>query len=151
MKLSTKGRYAVVALSDLVLEGGSDYVRLSEIAKRQNISQQYLEQLFVKLRRTGIVESSRGPRGGYRLSRPPEHVNISEILLAVDESIGKPVLGKRTGTMSGSQAQSLANRLWESLSAQVYVHLHNITLLDIVTNGISPCPAVPNLLKIVDE
>jgi len=151
MKLSTKGRYAVVALSDLVLEGGDTHIRLSDIANRQNISQQYLEQLFVRLRRTGIVESLRGPRGGYRLARLPDTITIAEILLAVDESLGRQTISNGSTVMSGTRAQSLANRLWESLSAQVYVHLHNITLEDIVVNRISPCPAVPDLLNIVDE
>ena len=152
MKLSTRGRYAVVALSDIVLADSEEHLSLADIASRQKISQQYLEQLFVKLRRAGIVQSMRGPSGGYRLSKSPDSITISAILSAVDEPAGVYAVGKGgTGSLSGTKAQSLANRLWESLSAQVYVYLHNISLADIVENRLSPCPAVPHLLNIVDE
>ena len=80
MKLSTKGRYAMVALVDLVLNGSDRLVSLVEISERQNISLAYLEQLFVKLRRAGIVKSVRGPSGGYKLSSVPDKVRMSEIL-----------------------------------------------------------------------
>ena len=92
MKLSTKGRYAMVALADLALaekaSGGEDLTSLAAISKRQDISLPYLEQLFVKLRRAGLVEAVRGPGGGYRLSRSPDAIRISEIMEAVEETIG---------------------------------------------------------------
>ena len=87
MKLSTKGRYAMIALTDLAAQGPERLVSLSEIAERQDISLAYLEQLFVKLRRAEIVDSVRGPGGGYRLARPVGEVRISEILAAVDETM----------------------------------------------------------------
>lgn len=152
MKLSTKGRYAVVALADLALTPENELLSLSEISKRQDISLPYLEQLFVKLRRGGLVESVRGPGGGYRLARPASQVRISEILGAVDETVSAMHTGAgASGGVSGSKAQSLSNRLWEGLSAHVYVFLHQTRLSDVVGNELVPCPAVPALLHVVDE
>ena len=87
MKLSTKGRYAMVALADLALQPGDQLVSLGEISKRQDISLPYLEQLFAKLRRNGLVESIRGPGGGYRLSRQDHEINVAEIVDAVGDKI----------------------------------------------------------------
>ena len=152
MKLSTKGRYAMVALADLALAKPEDLVSLAEISKRQDISLPYLEQLFVKLRRAGLVESARGPGGGYRLARLPAEIRVSEILEAVDETVNALHAGAgATGGVSGSRAQSMTNRLWEGLSAQVYVFLHQTRLSDVIGNGLKPCPAVPALFQLVDE
>ena len=87
MKLSTKGRYAMVALCDIALHGGSDLVTLSDISKRQKISLAYLEQLFVKLRRAELVIASRGPGGGYKLGKTVHEIRVSDVLEAVDESL----------------------------------------------------------------
>ncbi len=152
MKLSTKGRYAMVALADLALEEGDGFVTLTDISARQNISLAYLEQLFVKLRRSGLVESVRGPGGGYRLARSSNSIRVSDVLEAVDEDIDAFSGGfTLSGGNSGTKAQSLTNRLWEGLSAQVYVFLHKVSLSDIVSNDLAPCPAVPNLLRVVDD
>lgn len=152
MKLSTKGRYAMVALADLALAKSDDLVTLAEIAKRQDISLPYLEQLFVKLRRAKLVESVRGPGGGYRLARPPSEIRVSEIMEAVDETVSAMHTGAgASGGLSGSQAQSLTNRLWEGLSAHVYVFLHQTRLSDVIRNEMRPCPAVPALFRVVDE
>lgn len=152
MKLSTKGRYAMVALSDIALQDQSKLVTLGEIAERQDISLPYLEQLFVKLRRGGLVTSVRGPGGGYRLARPAVDIRVSEILAAVDEKVDAMHKGAgASGGASGSRAQSLTNRLWEGLSAHVYVFLHQTRLSDVVRNDLAPCPAVPNLFAVVDE
>ena len=154
MKLSTKGRYAMVALADLALvDGKSDaMVSLAAIAKRQDISLPYLEQLFVKLRRAGLVEAVRGPGGGYRLARSADAIRVSEVMEAVDETVDALHTGAgASGGVSGSRAQSLTNRLWEGLSANVYVFLHQIRLSDVVKNDLTPCPAVPNLFRVVDE
>ena len=90
MKLSTKGRYAMVALADLAMvearSGGDDLVSLAAISKRQDISLPYLEQLFVKLRRAGLVEAVRGPGGGYKLARSATEIRISEVMEAVEET-----------------------------------------------------------------
>ena len=152
MKLSTKGRYAMVALADLALQPEGGLVTLTEISKRQDISLAYLEQLFAKLRRADLVESVRGPGGGYKLSRPASEIRVSDVLGAVDETVSAMHKGAgASGAASGSRAQSLTNRLWEGLSAHVYVFLHQARLSDVVGNGLAPCPAVPALFEVVDE
>lgn len=152
MKLSTKGRYAMVALTDLALAQDDGLVTLGEISKRQDISLPYLEQLFVKLRRAELVSSVRGPGGGYRLARDPEKIRVAEVLAAVDETVSALHTGAgMKGGASGSKAQSLTNRLWEGLSAHVYVFLHQARLSDIIANDLAPCPAVPSLFEVVDE
>lgn len=152
MKLSTKGRYAMVALVDIALQDSGGLVTLGEVARRQDISLPYLEQLFVKLRRANLVESVRGPGGGYRLARPASDIRATEILEAVDETVDALYKGAgASGGASGSRAQSMTNRLWEGLSAQVYVFLHQTRLSDVVENTLAPCPAVPILFPVVDE
>ena len=152
MKLSTKGRYAMVALADLASLPEGQLLSLSELSKRQNISLPYLEQLFVKLRRAGLVESMRGPGGGYSLAKPASEIRVSEILGAVDETVSAMYTGAgASGGASGTRAQSVTNRLWEGLSAHVYVFLHQTRLSDVVGNDLTPCPAVPTLLTVVDE
>tara|TARA_R110002073_G_scaffold190807_1_gene349557 strand:+ start:166 stop:648 length:483 start_codon:yes stop_codon:yes gene_type:complete len=152
MKLSTKGRYAMVALADLALARKDDLISLAEISRRQDVSLPYLEQLFVKLRRAGLVEAVRGPGGGYRLARGPADIRVSEILEAVEETVSAMHSGAGAhGGVSGSRAQSLSNRLWEGLSAHVYVFLHQTTLADVIGNEMKPCPAVPALFRVVDE
>ncbi len=152
MKLSTKGRYAMVALADLALQPAGALTSLAEISKRQSISLPYLEQLFVKLRRAELVESVRGPGGGYRLARTPSEIRVADILGAVDETVSAMHTGAgASGGMSGSKAQSLTNRLWEGLSAHVYVFLHQTRLSDVIENDLAPCPAVPTLFTVVDE
>lgn len=152
MKLSTKGRYAMVALADLATVREDQLTSLAEISKRQDISLPYLEQLFVKLRRAGLVESVRGPGGGYKLARDPADIRVSEVLEAVDETVSALHTGAgASGGVSGSRAQSMTNRLWEGLSAQVYVFLHQTTLSDVIGNTLKPCPAVPALFQVVDE
>ena len=152
MKLSTKGRYAVVALADLAAATSGAMVSLAEISRRQDLSLPYLEQLFVKLRRAGLVTSVRGPGGGYRLARAPEAIRISEVMAAVDETVSALHQGAgASGGVSGSRAQSMTNRLWESLSAHVYVFLHQTRLSDVVGNEMVPCRAGPSLFSVVDE
>jgi Rrf2 family iron-sulfur cluster assembly transcriptional regulator len=152
MKLSTKGRYAMIALTDLAAQGPERLVSLSEIAERQDISLAYLEQLFVKLRRAEIVESVRGPGGGYRLARPVGEIRISEILAAVDETMDALARGAgASGGAGGTREQALADKLWERLSASVYVMLHQTRLGDVVKNELAPCPAVPAFVAVVDE
>ena len=115
MKLSTKGRYAMVALADIALQPDGTLVTLAEISKRQDVSLPYLEQLFVKLRRAGLVTSVRGPGGGYKLAKSPSDIRVSDVLGAVDETIDALHKGAgASGGLSGSRAQSVTNRLWES-------------------------------------
>ncbi|XDA96648.1 Rrf2 family transcriptional regulator [Sulfitobacter sp. LCG007] len=152
MKLSTKGRYAMVALADIAMQPQDDLVSLGDIAERQKLSLPYLEQLFVKLRRAKLVVSVRGPGGGYRLARSPSDIRVVDVLAAVDETVSAMHRGAGvSGGTSGSRAQSLTNRLWEGLSAHVYVFLHQTRLSDVIANDLAPCPAVPNLFAVVDE
>ena len=142
----------MVALVDLAFLLPTELASLTDIARRQNISLPYLEQLFVKLRRAKLVESVRGPNGGYRLARAAHDIRVVDILEAVDEAVDAMQKGAgASGGVSGSRAQSVTNRLWEGLSAQVYVYLHQTRLSDVVSNTLSPCPAVPNLFEVVDE
>ena len=132
VKLSTKGRYAMVALADLAIQPETALVSLGEISKRQDVSLPYLEQLFVKLRRANLV--------------------VVDILSAVDETVSAMHTGAgASGASSGSRAQSLTNRLWEGLSAHVYVFLHQTRLSDVIGNDLAPCPAVPTLFEVVDD
>jgi len=147
MKLSTKGRYAVTALADIALNGGPSPVTLAEISERQDISLAYLEQLFVRLRRAGLVESVRGPGGGYLLARAPNETRISDIMVVVDERLnamgcaGKWEEGMGCGT---SKEACLTHNLWEQLSAHVHVFLSKVTIADVIKDKLTPCPAVPD-------
>ena len=142
----------MIALADLAHSGPESLVNLTELSNRQNLSIHYLEQLFVKLRRAGLVKSVRGPGGGYKLAKSPESIRITEILEAVDETVNALYTGAgASGAVSGSKAQSMTNRLWESLSAHVYVILHQIRLSEVVQNDLTPCPAVPILFTLVDD
>ena len=142
----------MVALADLANAKTVDMVSLAAISKRQDISLPYLEQLFVKLRRAGLVEAVRGPGGGYRLARSADTIRISEVMQAVEETVDAMHTGAgASGGVSGTREQFLTNRLWESLSANVYVFLHQVRLSDVIKNDMVPCPAVPSLLRVVDE
>ena len=104
MKLSTKGRYAMVALVDIAMQPEGDLVTLSDISKRQSVSLPYLEQLFVKLRRADLVQSVRGPGGGYKLARPTTEIRVVDILAAVDETVDAMHTGAgASGGLSGSK------------------------------------------------
>ena len=138
----------MVALADLAFLEAGELASLADISRRQNISLPYLEQLFVKLRRKNLVVSVRGPNGGYCLARPAHDIRVVEILEAVDETVDALQTGAgASGGVSGSRAQSVTNRLWEGLSAQVYVYLHQTRLSNVVANTLSPCPAGQIFLK----
>jgi Rrf2 family iron-sulfur cluster assembly transcriptional regulator len=132
MKLSTKGRYAVMAMVDLAQHSAEGPVCLSEIAERQEISLSYLEQLFAKLRRGGLVKSVRGPGGGYLLAHERDATRISDIILAVDEPI-RAVRCKPGATLGcrGDRSRCLTHDLWEELSNQIHLYLSAVTLGDV--------------------
>jgi Rrf2 family iron-sulfur cluster assembly transcriptional regulator len=145
VKLSTRGRYAVMAMADLARADRSRPVTLAEIAERQEISLSYLEQLFAKLRRGQLVVSVRGPGGGYRLARPAEDVRIADIILAVDE----PIRATRceVGSPKGctGQGRCITHDLWEELGRQIHVFLSSVSLADVVHKRVlrAPVTAVP--------
>ena len=132
MKLSTKGRYAVMAMVDLAKYETNKPVSLADIAGRQEISLSYLEQLFGRLRKGGLVKSVRGPGGGYMLSRIPAHVRISDIILAVDEPIEatRCKSGSSLGC-TGTKSRCLTHDLWSELGNQIYMFLSSISLADV--------------------
>lgn len=137
MKLSTRGRYAVMAMADLARHSsdaaGSEPVRLQEIAARQEISLSYLEQLFGKLRRGGLVVASRGPGGGYRLAQAASETRIADIIVAVDEPI--KATRCRTGSSKGCLGRTgrcLTHDLWEELGRHIEVFLESVTLADVL-------------------
>lgn len=138
MKLSTKGRYAVMAMVDLARQSREGQpVALADIAERQDISLSYLEQLFGKLRKGSQVKSVRGPGGGYQLARAANEMRISDIILAVDEPI------KATRCTPGSpegchtdRSRCLTHDLWEELGNQIYLYLSSISLEDVIENRV---------------
>ena len=132
MKLSTKGRYAVMAMVDLASTSNGSPVALADIAERQEISLSYLEQLFAKLRRGGLVRSVRGPGGGYLLAHSAEGTRISDIILAVDEPIRatRCAPGSPAGCRS-NKSRCLTHDLWEELGNQIHLYLSSVTLADV--------------------
>jgi Rrf2 family transcriptional regulator, iron-sulfur cluster assembly transcription factor len=132
MKLSTRGRYAVMAMVDLAQHSGDGPVCLSEIADRQEISLSYLEQLFAKLRRGGLVNSVRGPGGGYLLAHERDATRIADIILAVDEPI-HAIRCKPGATLGcrGDRSRCLTHDLWEELSNQIHLYLSSVSLGDV--------------------
>ncbi len=149
MKLSTKGRYAVHALVDLALQMRDAHrapndiscapVSLFAISDRQGISQQYLEQLFAKLRRAGIVTSIRGQNGGYLLARPAQNINISEIIDAVDEQINTTRCTPEKGiSCMGGTSKCLTHHLWENMEETIRNYLISLSLFDVLENKILP-------------
>ncbi|MHB8624044.1 MAG: Fe-S cluster assembly transcriptional regulator IscR [Sulfuricaulis sp.] len=131
MKLTTKGRYAVTAMLDLALRYDKGAVTLADIAKRQGISLSYLEQLFAKLRRSGLVDSVRGPGGGYTLALEPSKISVAEIVVAINENIDATRCGGEKNCHLDDTC--LTHELWEDLSTRIYEFLNGITLGDLVT------------------
>ncbi len=128
MKLSTKGRYAVTAMMDLAIHDGQGPVTLADISACQGISLSYLEQIFARLRRKGLIRGTRGPRGGYRLARPPEEITIADIISAVNEPLDNTRCGGKQNCQDG--APCLTHELWSELSRQIYEFLDGITLAE---------------------
>jgi Rrf2 family iron-sulfur cluster assembly transcriptional regulator len=133
MRLSTKGRYAVMAMADLARRENeaSRAVALADIAARQEISLSYLEQLFARLRRKGLVKSARGPGGGYRLARTAEATTIAEIVHAVDEPLRATRCQASKGCMMKGE-KCLTHDLWADLGAQIEGYLNSVSLADVV-------------------
>lgn len=131
MKLTTKGRYAVTAMLDLAIRYDKGIVALAEVATRQGLSLAYLEQLFAQLRRRELVVSTRGPGGGYSLSRPPEEISVAQIIDAIDESIDTTLCG---GSMNcADDSPCLTHYLWADLSDRIREFLSAVTLANLVS------------------
>lgn len=134
MRLTTKGRFAVTAMLDLALHSDKGPVTLANIAQRQKISLSYLEQLFGKLRRNELVESVRGPGGGYNLGRPMEKLTVADIIVAVEEPIDSRQCEGKENCLGegGDSGRCMTHDLWESLNDNVIQFLSGVTLGDLV-------------------
>jgi Rrf2 family iron-sulfur cluster assembly transcriptional regulator len=132
MRLTTKGRFAVTAMVDLALRHGGGPVTLAEISSRQKISLSYLEQLFGKLRRRALVDSVRGPGGGYRLARDMAGISVAEIILAVDEPIDATQCAGKENCRD--EQKCLTHDLWATLNDRIFDYLEAVTLRQLVDN-----------------
>lgn len=132
MRLTTKGRFAVTAMIDLAMRHGSGPVTLSEISERQKISLSYLEQLFGKLRRHALVDSVRGPGGGYCLAKGIDQVSVADIILAVDEPIDATQCGGKENCRD--EQKCLTHDLWAALNDRIFDYLHSVTLSQLVAD-----------------
>jgi Rrf2 family iron-sulfur cluster assembly transcriptional regulator len=130
MRLTTKGRYAVTAMLDLAIHARQGPVSLNDISGRQGISLSYLEQLFAKLRRSGLVSSVRGPGGGYRLSREDADINVADIVDAVNESMDATRCNRKGDCQDG--VECLTHHLWMDLSDQIHAFLTGISLSQLI-------------------
>lgn len=133
MRLTTKGRFAVTAMVDLAMRGGHGPVTLASISERQQISLSYLEQLFGKLRRNNLVDSVRGPGGGYNLARPGSKISVADIVVAVDEPIDATKCGGK-GNCHGENQQCITHELWMGLNEKIFDYLEGVTLQQMIDN-----------------
>jgi len=133
MRLGTKGRYAVMAMADIARHGGPGAVTLADVAERQDISLAYLEQLFARLRRAGLVMSVRGPGGGYRLAQPAEVTSVGAIVQAVDEPLHATRCDAKSkiGCLSGGE-RCMTHHLWEALGEEIEHFLGGVSLADVI-------------------
>jgi Rrf2 family iron-sulfur cluster assembly transcriptional regulator len=133
MRLTTKGRYAVTAMLDLALHQGKGPISLADISERQGISLSYLEQLFAKLRKQDLVQSVRGPGGGYELKRDGAQINVAQVVDAVNESVDATGCQQKGNCQSGEIC--LTHHLWMDLSGQIHGFLSGISLADLVVRN----------------
>jgi len=137
MRLTTKGRFAVTAMIDVAMHGTKTPVTLAGVSQRQKISLSYLEQLFGKLRRHGLVESVRGPGGGYRLARGAEAISVADVIVAVDEPIDATKCGGRENCKDDGK-RCMTHELWANLNAHIFGYLRSVTLAELVQQQQKP-------------
>ena len=144
MRLSTKGRYALIAMAYIARKDFNSKVSVAEISSRLGISQTYLEQLFMKLRKANLVKSVRGASGGFSLNKHPKNIRINNIMEAVDENFAAVSVENRDVSKILPQPfeLDLTEKFWEQFSSQVYLFLHNISLEDVASDSMEPCQAV---------
>ena len=149
MKLSTKGRYALIAMAYIARKDLNSKVSVAEISERQGISQTYLEQLLMKLRKANLVKSARGASGGFTLKVHPKKIRVHEIMKAVDENFAAIDTENKhqMKVLPEPFEQVLTEKFWEQFSSQVYLFLHNISLEDIASDSMEPCQAVSSFKK----
>jgi len=138
MQLSTRGRYAVMAMTDLAQRESARAVTVADMAERQQISRPYLEQIFARLRRAGLVRSVRGPGGGYQLTRPAAGVSVADVIAAVDEPLKATRCGGgQVGCMHGG-ARCLTHDLWEETGRAIHDYLASVSLADVLAGRLRP-------------
>lgn len=137
MELTTKGRYAVMAMADLAKHGEEAAIPLSAIADRQQLSIAYLEQIFLKLRRAGLVDSERGRSGGYRLSRQPTEISVADVMRAVSEDTRMTRCHGDGEAGCVGEHRCLTHGLWDALGEHIHAFLAQVTLGDILTGRVS--------------
>lgn len=145
MRLTTKGRFAVTAMIDLALHGSEGPVTLAGISDRQKISLSYLEQLFGKLRRHNLVESVRGPGGGYCLARPMAHISVADVVRAVDEALDATQCGGQENCKE--EERCMTHDLWTTLNFKMYEYLESVALADLVAQQLTKVGGNVALLK----
>lgn len=128
MRLSTKSRFAVTAMIDIALHGNAGPISLTDIGARHKISVSYLEQLFSKLRHDGLVESTRGPGGGYSLGRASEGISVADIIGAIETDPHKPGKGEKAFPQKENSSEWMTQELWETLNARMVEHMQSISL-----------------------
>ena len=149
MRLTTKGRFAVTAMMDLALRGEDGPVALASVSERQKISLSYLEQLFGKLRRFKLVDSVRGPGGGYCIARPLNQLTVAEIIRAVDEQLDATQCGGRENCHD--EHRCMTHDLWSTLNAKMYDYLASVTLGELVERQKAKLAAQPSTIVLEDK
>ncbi|MDG1665050.1 MAG: Rrf2 family transcriptional regulator [Hyphomicrobiales bacterium] len=148
MKLTTKGRYAVLALTELALAKENSLVKITEIAVRQNISSTYLEQILLLLKNSDLIIGVRGPNGGYKLSTSPENIMISDIVNIVEGRMEAKGCVSKSGSCTGVSGRCLTHDLWDELSRHIELFLGQISLKDIITGNVLGRSSPPKVLEL---
>ena len=148
MKLTTKGRYAVLALTELALAKENSLVKITEIAVRQNISSTYLEQILLLLKNSNLIIGVRGPNGGYKLSTSPENIMISDIVNIVEGRMEAKGCVSKSGSCTGVSGRCLTHDLWDELSRHIELFLGQISLKDIITGNVLGRSSPPKVLEL---
>ncbi len=148
MKLTTKGRYAVLALTELALVKDEALVKITEISIRQNISSTYLEQLLLLLKNAGLVIGVRGPNGGYKLAAPAENIMISDIVNVVEGRLEARGCVSKSGSCTGVSGRCMTHDLWDELSRHIELFLGQISLKDIIRGNVLGRSSPPRMLEV---
>ena len=148
MKLTTKGRYAVLALTELALAKENSLVKITEIAVRQNISSTYLEQILLLLKNSDLIIGVRGPNGGYKLSTSPENIMISDIVNIVEGRMEAKGCVSKSGSCTGVSGRCLTHDLWDELSRHIELFLGQISLKDIITGNVLGRSSPPKVFEL---
>ena len=148
MKLTTKGRYEVLALTELALAKEDSLIKITEIAVRQNISSTYLEQILLLLKNSDLIIGIRGPNGGYKLATSPENIMISDIVNIVEGRMEAKGCVSKSGSCTGVSGRCMTHDLWDELSRHIELFLGQISLRDIITDNVLGRSSPPKVLEV---